>query len=1247
MAALTILQWNAQGLLNHGPELIKYLELHKDEKYHLICIQETWFNNDRILQIPEYTGFFRNRETQLKGGCAIYVHDTINYEYPIHDKEFEMQHMKIHVSGSKISVVNFYNPCKKLNDSILNRLTNKIEHNQFLIVGDFNAHNPLWGSEKTDQNGTTVENFIHEKDFVILNDGAGTRIDPRSGKFSCLDLSITSPKLSSKCSWSVMQHTFGSDHFPIFTQLLLDGPQKVNSYAENENKEEPNTWSFKNIDWSVFAERCENITECSGNFTDAKKMYTYFMKRLKDIIKEIMPPRGKKKHDPVPWWTKDCTKSIKERNKASNKLKRHISTENLDTYLKKKSEAQKTLRKAERRYWQEFCLRLNRFIPESQVWTTIKRLNGVSVKRTKNMSVLIENEKEIICNREKTEVFCEFFKSVSNVKECPEIERNKDIEEVITNSKKQGLEHVMNEPFTFFELEKTLNTCKRSAPGKDKIPYQVYQKLPQKTKQIMLKVMNLIWDSGNIPADLKHSILIPVLKQNKDPKKVSSYRPIALTPCFIKLLERMIKNRLQWYIEKNNILPPFMTGFRSKRGITDNIVLLENSIQKSINVGEYTLVVFLDIEKAYDRLCTKGLIFKLTKYGIKGKMLNFLHNYLKERTFQVRVGKEESKVHEIYNGLPQGSVLSPLLYNIMMSDIPTDELITTSIYADDCVIWMSGNSIETISNRIQCYLNTLSEWLTKWGFRLSESKTVPVLFTKNNKAKDPELRLNNDVLLFQSKKQFLGLVFDKRLTWQSHIDAIVLRCKKKLNILRCLTGTTWGSSSKSLLMVYRALIRSLIDYGCEAYDSASPSVKKPLDSIQYQALRICAGALPLTSLESLQVELGEMPLDLRRQMLAERFRQKITMHLDHPITLNVQPSWQMELLKRQKNNRPFGCRTKLMENCIIEPYVTSCFPPWIIQPPNVSIELSKIVNKDENPCYLRQCSLELLDTKWPSQLHIYTDGSKVPDQGICSASFYVPAFSYHQSKRLTNNTSSFRAELAAIVLALSWLENINVYVGTVILSDSLSALHAIKEQKEISFVTEITTLITKLSYQGKNIYLEWVPSHCGLYGNEMADFYAKSALVNNIEICNKLSLSEIKSILFKKYRQFWQDRWNLSHCLLRRVEPEVNQIYSCKLKRSHESILHRLRIGIIGLNADLFRLNIHPTGHCIDCNAMETVNHFLTECPKYIIERTMLLVETNLSEPREIIRLLKSSEVETQKAIVRFVLRTKRLYKDV
>jgi len=146
-------------------------------------------------------------------------------------------------------------------------------------------------------------------------------------------------------------------------------------------------------------------------------------------------------------------------------------------------------------------------------------------------------------------------------------------------------------------------------------------------------------------------------------------------------------------------------------------------------------------------------------------------------------------------------------------------------------------------------------------------------------------------------------------------------------------------------------------------------------------------------------------------------------------------------------------------------------------------------------------------------LHIFTDGSKAPGSGRCSAAFYVPVFLYSQSKRLTDFTSSYRAELAAIALALDWVQSVEVYVGVVIFSDSLSSLMALQNNTiSESFVLEILSTLTKLNRTGKDISFEWIPSHCGINGNEMVDYYAKMAL-------NK-KLKYVMVFLFQNVKHF-------------------------------------------------------------------------------------------------------------------------------
>ena len=146
-----------------------------------------------------------------------------------------------------------------------------------------------------------------------------------------------------------------------------------------------------------------------------------------------------------------------------------------------------------------------------------------------------------------------------------------------------------------------------------------------------------------------------------------------------------------------------------------------------------------------------------------------------------------------------------------------------------------------------------------------------MLFSNSNRTNLPEIKLKEKELQFQANHKFLGVTFDKKLTWNTHIQDIRNRCRKKINILKSVAHISWGSNTKTLLMLYRSLIRSMLDYGCEAYDSASESSKKVLNSMQYMSLRICAGALHGTSLAALQVEMDEPPLELRRKMLTEKY----------------------------------------------------------------------------------------------------------------------------------------------------------------------------------------------------------------------------------------------------------------------------------------------------------------------------------------------------------------------------------------
>ena len=563
-------------------------------------------------------------------------------------------------------------------------------------------------------------------------------------------------------------------------------------------------------------------------------------------------------------------------------------------------------------FWLDYTSKLNRFTSISELWNLIRCLKGNPNKTHSKISALKVESKVIIDDQEKANEFGKhFLKTSSKTKKG-----NKELLDEYKSIDYKG-EHdsVINEPFTMMELEKVLNIKKTSAPGEDGLIYTVFQNLPTRARKTLLCLYNRIWSSGTIPEQCKHAMLIPILKPNKDSSQLTSYRPISLLPCFIKILESMVKERLEWFIEKNEILSSIQHGFRKKRSSIDNLVHLENEIQKYLFVGMKTIVVFIDLAKAYDTLWTKGLIIKLRRIGLQGNILIFLRNYLLNRTFQVQIGNAKSAITHPENGLPQGSILSSLLFNIMISDIPLRPDIHSLIYADDIVIWESGHDVKQNIQNIQQYLNSLNSWLNPFGLIMSVEKTTPILFSNNTNDDNYELYIRGQKLTPHKEHKYLGVTFDKRMTWRPHLLDISKRCKGRINVIKSLAYAKWSGDAKELVMIYKALILSIIDYGCEAYNSATTSAKNMLNSVQYQSLFVCAGARKGTSLKTLQVELGEMPFDLRREMLSIKLRKRIESMRKHPLNEDVKDCWQFNILGGANSRLAFGRRTK---DCLLK-----------------------------------------------------------------------------------------------------------------------------------------------------------------------------------------------------------------------------------------------------------------------------------------------------------------------------------------
>jgi hypothetical protein len=283
---------------------------------------------------------------------------------------------------------------------------------------------------------------------------------------------------------------------------------------------------------------------------------------------------------------------------------------------------------------------------------------------------------------------------------------------------------------------------------------------------------------------------------------------------------------MEWYVEKHNLINPVQSGFRKQRSTLDQIARLQDDAFKSTSCGQHTLAVFLDFSRAFDMVWRDGLLHKLHKLGVGGNVLNYVQDFLTDRSIRVKVGDALSDKYRMENGTPQGSVISPLLFNVMINDIPkpVDPATNTSVFADDSAAWKSGSNVRLLARHIQQHLDNVQRWADTWGFKLSETKSIAVLFTRSKTpATEVKLSINKQRIAVENQAKFLGIIFDRELSWRPHISQVVDKCKKVVNLMRSLSGETWGASKQSLLTIYRTLVRSRIDYGCEVYYTAAES----------------------------------------------------------------------------------------------------------------------------------------------------------------------------------------------------------------------------------------------------------------------------------------------------------------------------------------------------------------------------------------------------------------------------------------
>lgn len=1202
---MTIVQWNCNGFNAHIGEL-QHLVSYTQPYY--ICLQETRLHKHQQARLKGYTVYRKDRENDINasGGVAVLVADT---RYA--------QEVNIHSSLEAIAITT-YNPIKlticsvylppnkNISQSDLINLLKQLP-TPFILTGDFNGHNISWGSTHTDKRGRQIEKLMDEN-LILLNDNSPTHFCTRTGNFSNIDLTFCHPRLVPNITWKVLTYFQGSNHFPIEIRFPIENTKETcTTYPR---------WDLKNANWDYFS-LLSRINSSISSTDDINSVVENFTSFITNAAKEAIGYKKIREHSKtVPWWNKKCEKAIRDNKTALYKYRKNKTIDNLINLKKTRAIARKTIVQSKKQSWQEYVSTINPNTSTKELWGKIKKIKGIAT--TTRASTLIAGTSVVTDPQDITNTLADTFESNFSSKNY-----SQEFNEYKTEIEKEPLNvnlddnNPLNKPITQAELTAVIKELKNnSSPGPDGIPYEIIKYFPEETLDYLLKIYNHIWENNTYPNKWKESIVVPILKPNTEKSDPYNYRPISLSNCLSKILQKIINKRLRWFLETENIISKSQSGFRSGRTTIDSMIQLESEIQTAFRNKQHLIAIFFDIEKAYDTVWKNYIVQSLQEYGVGGNILHYIINFLSDRKFKVKTNNCLSEVKIQENGVPQGEILSVTLFLIAMNKIVNfiPRMTKVAIFADDLVIFQKGKNITTLKAQLQNTINNLQKWSQSTGFNFSVPKTKAMHFCKLRKPHtDPILKLKGTNITYVNSIKFLGLILDKKLTWLPHLLNLKTECNRKLNIIKALGHQKWGADREILIKIYNTLIRSKMDYACMIYGTAKPTRIKIIDPIQNMALRIATGAYRSSPTNSIHCEAGEPPLSYRRMQIT----------LNYVINLASKPNIPAyHCIFRSLNNQTIMLNRSPIQKSIVHafnilnlslPKITTKneiqTPPWLLHTAKYNTQLSQM-QKQETSSSLYLTLFYEFTSKYADHKFIYTDGSKIDNKTGAAIVIEDSVVKYH----LPNHASIYTAEAYSVIKALEYIDEQDQDRKFVICIDCLSLIQSMRNQNAAN---PIITLIQEKLHQlikekGKDIIIMWVPSHMKITGNEKADKAAKEAITTP-EIKFPIPPSDLKKEIRRKTLEKWDTDWKaVKNNKLRNIKEDIEKWYTGK-NRTEQVIITRLRIGHTAYTHKYLMQKLEPE-KCNKCNETVTIKHIIINCIKYDKQRQQHNVPDNLKD---------------------------------
>ena len=1092
-----------------------------------------------------------------------------------------------------------------------------------IIGSDTNSHHYLWGNayEKNDGRGEDLLEYLDYQDLSWCNRGDDPTFVNSRGHNSVIDLTITnSTGRDFVQNWHVGDQESSSDHRYV----------KFKISTTTHDSDQRTARITKNTDWDEFSDILEKDIRLKELETspittknDVDEAACKLNSVINDAFKTACPLTYVSNKIKKPAWL--TPEVLTARQGVRHRLMRGRTTKSHPEWLAyciKRKEYETLRKKTIKREWRAFTKSAESVKESARMHKILKH----SSNPTEKLEAVYNS------NRQVTESAQQTLEAMTDA----HFKQPPAGEELKSNTNKTPTNELLER---IYDMHRLTEAVKEFVPDKAAGPDGFQPMLIQHGWKHIGKAYQHITKSNHtiqhIPKPWQESNGIFLAKPGKaDYRQVKAYRTITLTSVLLKIQEKVILWHMTHDLKIGDQISDRQFGF--KKGCSTETALhsVVRCIEKRISKKGYVLGTFLDIEGAFDNVSFKAISESIRKSTVDETTAQWIINMVTNRYITI-THKDCKKRINVRRGCPQGGILSPFLWNLVVDDLlkfGANEIPGyLQGFADDLITLSEGSDLEVIHQRTQKTINTIEQWCSTKGLNISALKTKIVMFTWNRKWTLPKpIKVGGNEIELCNSVKFLGVTLDSKLSFNEHVINVTAKATRILMQAKKAVGPTWGMTPKTCKWIYTAVVRPTLTYACVVWVNALKTQTNLLrfERVQRLALNIMSGAFPRTPLISLNHITGTPDIGTNIRGEAAKTAARLKSYGDW--TVERVPPEKGKIVHHSTINNNFLDQLNL---------------------PKGDYDLGKpksLLNRhyctlipDRNE--VQGIIADLPDTA----LVCYTDGSKSDTGtgfGYTASKRSDNTYNRELSAKLPDYCSVYQAELAAITHAAASLSQVTEQNVT-IFTDSQSAINSLNKltnnsRTAINCHSALEHLATR-----NTVNVVWVPGHEGHWGNEEADRLAKIGTTASTKVVGYLPYSFIKRSIDVRVREESAKLWSSnaprhSALALNNNIPHIKKL-SCLINdRNGYRTAIQLITGTIGLNYHLHKIKIVPSPVCDQCQQEdETVGHFLGTCPAFSMIRgeyfnTYYASLTEIFENNSILK------------IVKYAKRTKRLEYD-